>query len=58
MNAAQPQIDPATKLLAILRLIEDAQEGPDGMLPPDVQAAINLIAGEAKPGTANLQSGG
>lgn len=49
MTGSRQQIDPATKLLAILRLIEDAQEGSDGMLPPDVQKAINLIAGGGAP---------
>lgn len=36
-------VDPTVQFLALLELIEDAQPGPDGMLPPEVQQAIKLL---------------
>ncbi len=37
------EIDPETRLLAILHLATEAQPGPDGMLPPEVQQAIKTL---------------
>ncbi len=37
------EIDPETRLLAILHLATEAEPGSDGMLPPEVQQAIKTL---------------
>ena len=42
-------LDNETKVLAILELAASAQPDERGNLPPDVVAAMKLIAGSGKP---------